>query len=184
MTGISLTITSNLDTELQHLKQFPKEMKLRAKKEMTTWYNKDFRPYAGRLIRGLKGKDIPSKNSEPYATYKATGIWTDRRGREHPYNIVKTSTHSLGEVGKQWGRHAHAPGQLYRGVMNTKARFEETEKSIRLKAVFNKPFYLATVHDGLYNLKQAYPFIDAAIQAKMELLIKRIEDGIVLDWDD
>jgi hypothetical protein len=184
MTGISFSITSNLDTELQHLKQFPKEMKTRARTEMTNWYNKDFRPYAGRLVKGLKGKDIPAKNSEPYATYKSTGVWKDRKGREHPYNIVKTSGHSLGEVGKKWGKHAHPPGQLYRGVMNTKSRIEETDRSVKLKAVFNKPFYLAVVHDGTHGLKQAYPFIDAALVSKMELLIKRIEDGIVLDWDD
>ena len=158
-------------------------MQTSIRKNLNSWYDKDFKPYMGRLIRGLRGKDIPAKNSEPYATYKETGMWTDRKGRERPYNIIRTSSHSLGEVGKRYGRHAHSPGQLYRGAMNVKPDIIIKGTTIELKARFEKPFYLPIVHDGLYNLKLRYPFVDAAIGARFERLPTDILDGILLAWE-
>lgn len=183
MAGVSIHITSNIDSEIKHLDSFPKKLKSKLKRDMTSWYNDDFKPYMGRLIRGLRGKDIPARNAEPYATYKETGVWTDRKGRPRLYNIVRTSSHSLGEVGKQWGRFAHSPGQLYRGAMAVKPLISITGDGVRFKAEFNKPFYLPVVHDGGYNLKQAYPFIDAAIYSKYERLLQRINKGIRLVWE-
>jgi len=183
MAGIDIRITSNIDSEVKFLEQIPKKLNENTKRELTLWYNDDFKPYMGRIIRGLRGKDIPAKNAEPYATYKATGIWTDRKGRERPYNIVRTSSHSLGEVGKQWGRYAHSPGQLYRGAMAVKPRINITSTGVKFKAEFNKPFYLPIVHDGGYNLKKAYPFIDAALVSKSEKLFQRIDKRISLIFE-
>lgn len=183
MAGVGIHITSNIDSELQHLKRFPKKLKEKIKKDMTSWYDDEFKSYMGRLIHGLRGKDIPARNAEPYATYKETGTWTDRKGRPRLYNIVRPSPHSLGEVGKQWGRFAHSPGQLYRAAMAVKPRIGFTGKGVRLEAEFNKPFYLPVVHDGGYNLKKAYPFIDAALYSKYESLLQRVGKGIRLVWE-
>jgi hypothetical protein len=183
MAGVSIQITSNINSELKRLESFPKKINAKLKKDMMGWYNDDFKPYMGRVIRGFRAKDVPARNAEPYATYKETGVWTDRKGRTRMYNVVRTSPHSLGEVGKQWGRYAHSPGQLYRGAMAVKPRITITSTGIRFKAEFNKPFYLPIVHDGGYNLKKAYPFIDAALFSKYERLVRRIDKGIKLIWE-
>lgn len=183
MAGINIQFKTNIETEIAHLNTFTKRLQTRTKQDMRNWYEKDVKPYMGRIIRGFRAKDVPAKNSEPYATYKSTGIWTDRKGRPRPYNIVRPSSHSLGEVGKQFGRHAHPPGQLYRGAMAVKPHIGISGNNIEFRAEYDKPFYLPVVHDGLYNLKKAYPFIDAAFVAKYELLLKRLEEGVSLIWE-
>jgi hypothetical protein len=170
-----------LEEEIDFMGRFP-DMK-RNEKIVRNWYNDDVRPYMGRLIRGLKGKDVPSKNSEPYATYKATGYWTDRKGKTHVYNVANKVPHSLGEVGKLWGKYAHPPGQLYRRVMEQTPKISYTKDRLLFEIVFDKPFYLPIVHDGLWNLKKKYPFIDAAFVSKSKSLFEKLEREIYLEWE-
>lgn len=143
--------TRGLDETIQNLGAFPDVITMGVAKQMEHWYNTRFRRSVLTIIRtGQPQARIP-KNVGRYAQWK------------------------LGKYGFDHGL-GYLTGRLYNEVRATVFRITETRgKEVRFAVVYDKPFYIAYVHEGTrWNQYRRRPFVEVARDRELPKLVEMI----------
>ena len=155
---ITDVITRGLDETIINLRQFPEITTQGVARQMENWYNTKYKRTVLRIIATGKPQSRIPVNVGEYAIRK--------RAR---YGI----SHGLGRL----------TGKLYNEVSSARTTIKETRgKEVRFAVIYEKPFYVAYVHEGtrLTNYRRR-PFAEVARDKELPKLVDmigRMFDGL------
>lgn len=145
------------------LNGFPKATLNEIEKGLKTYFYQDYKPMLNKVLKGFRGRGVPTKNAPRWARIKAS-----------VYGI----NHSLGILTEQ----------LHTGAMAVKPKITRARNRTILKADYGDipksgyP-YLVVVHEGKDRLSQPYPMVEAAQLMTHRRLLKRLDNSVSDAWN-